>query len=100
MRCAICGGKGVNAAWEIIVACMACRNGFRACPMHACQNCDGSGLVCPRCCGMRFLRIGWPNKSPDGKSHIRCPECTEGNNVNQVKERAAIQRYLAREAQS
>lgn len=62
--------------------------------MHKCRRCDGAGLVCPACKGDRRVRIApWDSRDPFRES-IRCDTCCEGNQVNPVKERVAIERWL------
>lgn len=74
--------------------------------------CDGNGRVCPVCRGMRQVRQGALHRRgdltyPDGSrvntsladgynvvKLMRCPTCTEGNNINDDNEAAAIRRYL------
>ena len=80
------------------------------CSGRGCQQCDGSGRVCPACRGMRVVRVSsqfranWHYRDgsrcdtalPEGLNTVqltRCAVCTEGNNVNADKEAAAIQRY-------
>jgi hypothetical protein len=68
--CIDCGGNG--------------RNG-------QCRMCTGSGRVCPRCRGMRIVRV----EQPLGPSTTeRCQACCEGNQVNPEKEYGTIMHYL------
>ena len=82
--CASCRGKG--------------RNGERRC-----GSCDGMGLACPICHGMRFLRSPGPYDYPSNPETpvsiiTRCDACCEGNNINVHRELETIQRWLAHTA--
>lgn len=81
------------------IGCKDCRDplAMRPCPRHACKRCNGSGLVCPACMGMRFRRYEWPDMR-EGRHEQLCSICCEGNQVSPLKERRAITRYLEREA--
>ena len=63
------------------------------CPMHKCRICGGSGMVCPTCRGMRFVRMPLFVGNRVDPKEDRCPTCTEGNNWNPQKEEKAITRY-------
>lgn len=65
------------------------------CLHHLCRRCHGSGLVCPDCCGDRFVRKDVPVGHPEFGAIFRCKACCEGNNVNAVVERKHINKYLA-----
>jgi hypothetical protein len=85
--CIECFGKGTTRPEAHL--CLECRTqGF--CPLHRCRICQGSGVVCPRCRGMRFVRM--PKQF--GSDAQRCTLCCEGNQVNQDKERRAIMDFL------
>lgn len=73
----------------------------------ACAMCQGKGAVCPTCRGMRFIHARRKNATPwatatgpeghDVQADVtRCPDCCEGNNVNELLELACIKRYIAR----
>lgn len=97
-RCGACSGTGIwdGAQWAI-GGCLGCRESVAElpCPTHACTVCRGAGLVCPVCLGFRFVRRDVPVGHPDFGRELRCQACCEGNQVNEVKERRAIARYLA-----
>lgn len=116
--CQSCGGSAVRAPWHEIAGCFAChdsqdgpceahqemgrrlgcktcQDGPRPCPRHACAICGGSGLVCPTCRGMRFLRLEWPDRH-DGFPYLACPKCIADGQVSTLKEHRLIQQYLAR----
>lgn len=80
--------------------CLACHNGEFPCAAHKCLECDGSGMVCPQCMGMRFVRLrGWSPSvhwSDSNRCESRCDACCEGNDINAFKERWAIDLYLTR----
>lgn len=71
--------------------CLACRG----CGCHAC---NATGLVCPICRGMRFLRRDLPVGHPDFGKIARCDGCCEGNQINPDREAQTIRAYLATEA--
>jgi hypothetical protein len=52
--------------------------------------CDRSGQVCPHCQGMRFVRVRAWSTDHHVVEIMRCPSCTEGNQVNPAKEQRAI----------
>lgn len=97
VRCPGCRGKGSWARGDVCGECKACvQNPLRmACLHHLCRRCHGSGLVCPECCGDRFVRKDVPVGHPDFGEIFRCKSCCEGNNVNAALERKHINKYLA-----
>ena len=98
-KCQECHGHGSPYFFELL-ACDSCMRGPNniCCPAHICRTCHGSGFVCPQCRGMRFVRSLVFN--PGAAAHqnvrelLRCPGCTEGNNIHPEQERRAIERYL------
>ena len=60
-----------------------------------CSRCNGKGATCPKCRGMRFVRSRQRGRQPWEAEVIRCPTCTEGNNVNELAEIKAIKAYIA-----
>lgn len=60
-----------------------------------CVRCNGKGCVCPHCRGLRFVRQRQRQYAAWQADVIRCPVCCEGNNVNEMAEIRAIQRYIA-----
>ena len=60
-----------------------------------CGRCNGKGCTCPKCRGMRFVRSRQRGHQPWESEVIRCPTCTEGNNVNEMAETKAIKAYIA-----
>jgi hypothetical protein len=88
-KCSECHGAGSHSYEVELAACQFCRNELAACMSHRCRMCDGSGQVCPRCRGMRFLRVSLPT----GAVVARCDWCCEGNQVSPAKERREIIRY-------
>lgn len=66
-----------------------------------CEQCNGKGAVCPKCHGQRFVIARKPGREWSDLGElpcsdvIRCPACTEGNNVNEMKEAREIKRYIA-----
>jgi len=61
-----------------------------------CARCNGKGCVCPSCCGMRFVKLRRRGMAAWESEVVRCPVCTEGNNVNEMSEIRAIRAYIAR----
>lgn len=95
-KCERCFGYGTDAGLAINL-CAGCQTGPGPCPTHTCRQCDGSGLVCPQCRGMRFVRTHeWDQHSPFSDALDRCVKCTEGNNVSHKLEKQVIERYMAR----
>ena len=99
--CPSCHGTGAYGTRDDIMACAGCaanrtttfageERGY--CASHQCRTCIGAGVVCPHCCGMRFVRMS----RPAGNEVSRCPTCCEGNNVNETLEMFAIRAWLAR----
>ena len=99
VKCEVCHGHGASSYYEML-ACSSCTRGPHniPCPIHSCRACIGSGMVCPTCRGMRFVRSSFfkmTASAHDSTREItRCPVCCEGNNVNIDRERDAIQKYL------
>lgn len=91
-KCPDCGGRGTHAWDGLLSQCGFCTQMEGPCITHKCRRCDGSGMVCPRCRGMRFLRV----PAPVGAELVRCDSCCEGNQVNIALERRTILRYLNR----
>lgn len=95
VKCDECHGNGSNAGVELAF-CLACQTGYEVCPLHKCRQCDGAGAVCPTCRGMRFIRDREWDPRWGGGQAVRCPTCTEGNNINRDREMAAVRKYLLR----
>ena len=60
-----------------------------------CDRCNGKGVTCPKCRGMRFVRMRTRGHQQWETEVIRCPVCMEGNNVNEIAEVRAIRAYIA-----
>ena len=60
-----------------------------------CDRGNGKGVTCPKCRGMRFVRMRTRGHQPWETEVIRCPTCMEGNNVNEIAEVRAIRAYIA-----
>ena len=61
-----------------------------------CDRCNGKGCVCPKCGGMRFVRLRRAGQLQPWESEVvRCPVCLEGNQVNELAEVKAIEAYIA-----
>lgn len=92
--CMACLGTGAYGFAGDISDCGICadlqrqRRGY--CGAHKCRQCDGKGVVCPICRGMRFLRVP---RASNGNDIMRC-ECCEGNNVNPLTEMRLIERHI------
>lgn len=74
--------------------CMDCRGAGRS-GYGPCDRCNGKGCVCPKCGGMRFVRLRQKGHEPWATEVTRCPTCMEGNQVNEVAEVRAIRAYIA-----
>ena len=74
--------------------CMDCRGSGRS-GYGMCERCNGKGAVCPKCAGMRFVRLRVKGQEAWRSDVVRCPTCTEGNNVNEMAEVKAIRAYIA-----
>ena len=95
-KCSDCRGHGSHAGAEL-ETCQGCHSQDFPCPLHRCKSCAGSGLVCPACRGMRFVRVApWDIRRGGVVEIERCTQCCEGNNVNPATERRAITRYMTR----
>ena len=97
-KCGNCRGHGSHAGAELEV-CPNCQanDAFGPCPLHRCKACAGSGLVCPACRGMRFVRVApWDARRGMNVEIERCAKCCEGNQVNPALERRTITRYMTR----
>ena len=95
-KCDLCFGYGSHAGIALYT-CQGCQTGYEPCPLHTCLQCGGTGLVCPQCRGMRFVRAHeWDAHRSTSVEVIRCPKCCEGNNVNVELELRVIERYMAR----
>jgi|GEM_PF-6973810 len=108
--CEACYGTGLAGDPEEVAGCARCGVvneaeertetaigvarfvSYEPCEVHVCPMCLGKGVVCPDCRGARFLR----EPTARGNRAVRCPSCTEGNNVSAAREMAAIRRELAR----
>lgn len=91
--CMDCQGKGTRSIAADIADCSACiseRNYGNFCHEHVCHMCDGKGVVCPLCKGMRFGN----EESRYGTKLVRCTGCTNGNNIDDQAEMRLIRRYL------
>ena len=76
--------------------CMDCRGAGKS-GYGPCDRCNGKGCVCPKCGGMRFVKLRQKGHEPWTTEVVRCPTCCEGNNVNEVAEVKAIRAYIALE---
>lgn len=74
--------------------CMDCRGSGKSRAGH-CARCNGKGCVCPKCAGMRFVRLRRKGDQPWESEVVRCPVCLEGNQVNELAEVKAIHAYIA-----
>lgn len=100
--CPHCYGTGTTAHEREVRACgrgqqasgTCCEEGQVYCARHRCRACQGTGVVCPSCRGMRASTER--DLAGPGDTMTRCPVCTEGNNVNPAKEMRAIQGWLRR----
>jgi DnaJ-class molecular chaperone len=81
--CSECMGRGRKGG----------RDGW---PFSKCAACQGKGVVCPSCRGMRFIRQMKPGAQAEWQTEAtRCDKCCEGNQVNDIIEMREIQRYIA-----
>ena len=72
------------------------KGGREGWPFAKCAACQGKGVVCPACRGMRFVRQPQPGAQAEWQTEVtRCARCCEGNQVNDVIEMREIQRYIA-----
>lgn len=78
----------------ICSGCGGCGKVSRSQGRVDCSECRGKGAVCPKCHGQRFV-LSRPREFDWGGDVIRCPACTEGNNVNEMAEMRQIKRYIA-----
>lgn len=74
--------------------CMDCRGSGKS-TRGRCARCNGKGCVCPKCGGMRFVRLRRAGDDPWVSDLARCVVCCEGNNVNEMAEIKAVQAYIA-----
>ncbi|HEX9413817.1 MAG TPA: hypothetical protein VF916_09975 [Ktedonobacterales bacterium] len=74
--------------------CPQCWSDEMPCKAHKCYRCDGSGLVCPTCCGDRFVYLDVRPGHPQFGEALRCRTCCPGNDVDSTRERTAIRGYL------
>ena len=94
-KCELCRGRGSHSGLAVYT-CLGCKDGYEPCPLHTCPQCGGSGLCCPKCRGMRFLRAHeFDVNRGTVVQVIRC-DCCEGNNVSAQKELQLISRYMLR----
>lgn len=104
-------GRGHLAYWAVqslktgeAAICLDCAGTGKG-RYDLCDACQGKGAVCPTCHGFRFIKVRKQHAAPyvgifeigaENPQVHRCPDCCEGNNVNELLELACIKRYIAR----
>jgi len=98
-KCEHCRGRGTTERAQTIADCPDCHAVGKACDLHKCRPCDGTGGVCPTCRGMRYVRTRAFSVHNLHVTEARCFTCMRGNTIDRDLEDSAITAYMARWSQ-